>query len=263
MEKIQTPEVYEEVLGYLKKHLEQCIYLTIDLETYGYANPDIQFWYTKKDNAYDTVFMKYYDSVQLFSANQDWDVEETVRMLKQFQVITICAKRDMIEKLEAYMEEYNVAYGIVVKDDVYRELKQFELVRPATVKDVEAIVELMYTDKDYSDNYTIEGLQQQLRDRILESKGRSFVIEEDGKIVAHTAVYAQCENIAIEGGLIVDEKYKKRMYGMIIHEYIKKVLLSEGKAVYGFRVMDNMQRYAKLGNLNIVGHYGKMSRKEK
>ena len=263
MEKIQTPEVYGEVLAYLKKHLEQCIYLTIDLEAYGYENPNIQFWYTKTDDMYDTVLMKYYDSVQLFSANEQWDSTETIEMLKDLNVITICAKRDMIEKIEAHMKEYDVAYGIIVKDDSYREFKQFENVRPATVDDVEEIVELMYTDKDYSDNYTVEGLQQQLRDRIRDEKGRSYVIEEDGKIVAHTAVYAQCDNIAIEGGLIVDENYKKRMYGMIIHEYIKKVLIGEGKAVYGFRVMDNMQRYAKLGNLNIVGHYGKMSRKDK
>lgn len=263
MKKIQSEKEYYEVLEYLKKSLEQCIYLTIDLERYGYNDKDVVFWYTKKNEDYDTILMKYYDSIQIFSANPDWNPQETIDMLKKHSVITICGRKDLIEKIEPIMHEYNAAYGIVVKDDTYREFKQFEKVREATIEDVEEIVRLMYTDKDYSDNYTMEGLEQQLRERIEDDKGRSYVICEDNKIVAHTAVYAECEDIAIEGGLIVDDYYKKKMYGMIIHEYIKKVLIEEGKAVYGFRIMDNMQKYAKLGNMKIVGYYGKMSRKEK
>ena len=49
MKKIISKEEQERVLQYLKMHLTECIYLTIDLEMYGYTHPEVQFWYDEKD----------------------------------------------------------------------------------------------------------------------------------------------------------------------------------------------------------------------
>lgn len=262
MNKIENTETRDQILEYLKRHLEECIYLTIDLEKYGYQCPEAEFWYTEKEGRPDTVLMKYYDSFQIFSADEQWDAKESAELMGTYHVQTICGKESMIRKLEKHMEGYSAQYGIIVKEDSYREFKQFELVREAEAKEAGEIAELMLTDEDFKMNYSPEELTQQLRDRMNDKMGRSYVIKEDGKIVAHTAIYAECGPVAVESGLIVHEDYKKKLYGMIIHEFIKKKLLSEGKTLYGFRVVDNMQRYAKALGLNVCGCYGKLTRKE-
>ncbi len=261
MNKIENMETRNLILAYLKSHLEECIYLTIDLEKYGYQCPEVEFWYTEKEGRPNTVLMKYYDSFQVFSADDKWEAEESAAFMERYHVQTICGKESMIKKLEERMTEYSAQYGIIVKEDTYKEFKQFELVREAEAEDAGEIANLMLTDEDFKMNYSLEELTKQLRDRMNDKMGRSYIIKEDGKIVAHTAIYAECGPAAVESGLIVHEDYKKKLYGMIIHEFIKKKLLSEGKTLYGFRIVDNMQRYAKALGLNVCGYYGKLTRK--
>lgn len=260
MKKVTCREEQERILLHLKKHLTECIYLTIDLEIYGYTHPEVEFWYDEKEGEVETVLMKYYDSFQIFSANENWDASKSAEFMKSYMVKTICGKESMIIKLAELMPEYKVQYGIVVKEDSFKEFKQFELVRSAVPEDAREIAELLLTDEDFGTNYSLDGLEKQLSDRMKEKKGRSFVMVEDHKIVAHTAIYAECEDVAVESGLIVHEDYQKKFYGMIIHEFIKKKLLTEGKTLYGFRIVDNMQRYAKAVGMNVCGHYGKMTR---
>lgn len=260
MKKITCREEQEKVLIYLKKHLTECIYLTIDLEIYGFDHPEVVFWYDEKEGELETILMKYYDSFQIFSADEQWDASKSAEVIRPYEVMTICGKESMIVKLAKEMPEYKVQYGIVVKEDAFKEFKQFELIRDAKPEDAREIAELLLTDEDFGMNYSLEGLEKQLSDRMIEKKGRSYVLVEDDKIVAHTAIYAECEDVAVESGLIVHEDYKKKFYGMIIHEFIKKKLITEGKTLYGFRIVDNMQRYAKAVGMNVCGHYGKMTR---
>lgn len=261
MKKINDRRTQEVVLEYLKRHLEECIYMAIDLERYGYQYSEVEFWYTEKEDKLYTVLMKYYDSFQIFSSEDEWNDRESIEFMKQYHVRTICGKESIIKKLEKYMKEYDVQYGIIVREDTYRDFRQFEFIRAATPADAEEIAKLMCMDEDFRMNYSLEGLTQQLADRMNEGMGRSYVIVEDDQIVAHSAIYAECDQIAVESGLIVHEDYKKKLYGMIVHEFIKKVLLSEGKVLYGFRIVENMRRNARALDLNICGCYGKMTRK--
>lgn len=251
------------VLEYLRDHVSECIYLYIDLQKYGTENPDVQFWCTWKGEKPDTVLMKYYDSFQIFSANEAWDVEETVRLLEEYPVTTICGKKSMIEELSARLPEYTAAYGVVVKEEDYREFPQFASIREAVPEDAVEIARLMCTDEEFGDNYEVETLTRQLADRMREKVGRSYVMWEDGKIVAHTGIFAENEEIAVESGLIVDAAYQSKFYGIIIHEYIKKQLLEEGKKLYGFRIKGRMKRCTKAANSDpVCGFYGKLTRRK-
>ena len=82
------------------------------------------------------------------------------------------------------------------------------IIREMKLEDYDNVFALWKTIKGFgirSVDDSREGIERFLK----WNPGLSVVAEEDGKIVAHTAVYAECENIAIEGGLIVDENYKK------------------------------------------------------
>lgn len=252
------------ILRYLQEHMSDCIYLYIDLQKYGTENPDVQFWCSWKGESPNTVLMKYYDSFQIFSAYEKWDIEETIKLLKEHPVTTISGKANMIEELSALLPEYISAYGVIVDEKDYREFEQFRSIREARPENAMEIARLMCTDKGFGSNYKVEILAQQLADRIREKVGRSYIMQEDGKIVAHTAIFAENEEIAIESGLVADTAYKSKFYGMIIHEYIKKQLAEEGKKLYAFRIKDRMKRCTRAaGSDSVCGYYGKLTRRKK
>ncbi|MCI9109035.1 MAG: hypothetical protein HFI00_12710 [Lachnospiraceae bacterium] len=250
----------DRVLSYLEKNFCDCIYLCIDLEKYGVGHPEVGFWYSERKGEPYLVFMKYYDSIQVFCADDNWKAEEYAEWMNQFSVTMIRGNARAIQKLEGYLEGYHTAYGITVHETEYREFPQFSMVERAGVEDAMEIARLMCADREFGENYTAENLAVQIRDRMIENVGRNFIIRENGKIAAHVGTFIENAKAAVESGLIVDEKYKNKFYGLIVHEYLKKITMQEGKLLYAFRINDAMQRYTRAANESICGYYGKMTR---
>lgn len=261
MNVLKDEQLKEKYLETLKKNIAQCLYLAIDLETYGLDDPNVTFYYDETDSELNTLIMKYYDSVQMYAAAPDWDAEGYVDFITSLNPLAICARKDIIEKLEPFFANYYPEYGIVITDNKYTEFKQFAVVRQAVPDDAGAIAGLMYSTEEFKQNNTLAVLEKQLADRMRSGKGRSFVIEDNGMIVAHTAVYAECGDAAVESGLVVHEDFKKKFYGMIIHEYLKKVLSLERKKLYGLRYNDSMQNCAKKEKLDIQAECGRLIKK--
>ena len=248
----------ESFLQILKENIAQWLYLEIDLEMYDLNHPQVSFYYDLDQGELNTLIMKYYDSVQIYSPKDQWSGEAYVDFLLDLDPVAICGRKQMIEQLQPFMHDYFAEYGIVVADNRYREFPQFDLVRQANSQDAGQIAELMFSTEEFSQNNSLEVLKKQLLDRMNSGIGRSFVIEENGMIVAHTAIYAECGNVAVESGLVVHDQYVKKFYGLIIHEYIKKVLTQEGKTLYGLRYNDNMQNSAKKEAMDVRAECGRL-----
>ena len=263
MKKIEEQKEKDRILAFLKPNAAECLYLAIDLEVYGLAHPDVEFYYSEEAGEIHTVLMKYYDTIQLYSPGEDWDAEQYCSFILGFKPLAVCAKKSMIEELEPLLSDYESEYGIVIADNKYMEFKQFAMVEQATLADVREIAELIYSTEEFSKNNSVDVLEKQLADRLEMGMGRNFIIREDGRIVAHTAIYAECGNAAVESGLVVHENYKRKFYGMIIHEYIKKLLGQENKTLFGLRYVNGMQRSAKAENLDVRAECGKLVLKEK
>jgi len=88
--------------------------------------------------------------------------------------------------------------------------------------------------------------------------GRNYIIREDGKIIGHIATYAELDDVAVTGGLIVERAYEGHMFGAVLEGYIVRQMREEGFRLYTFVV--NHKRYKLLKNMgNLpVGEYGKM-----
>ena len=256
--KLDNEQLKKQFLEELKENIAQCLYLTIDLEMYGLNDPKVNFYYDLYQGRLNTLIMKYYDSVQIFSPNDNWNGSIYVDFIRGLDPIAICGKKQMIEQLRPFMQEYYSEYGIVVADNRYREFPQFKLVRQAIPQDAKKSAELMFSTEEFSQNNSLDMLEKQLFDRMRNGIGRSFVIEEDGMIVAHTAIYAECGNAAVESGLVVHNEYVKKFYGLIIHEYIKKVLTEEKKTLYGLRYNETMQNSARKEDLDVRAECGRL-----
>ncbi len=256
--KLTDEAVRQKILESVKKNIERCVYLGIDLEVYGLEWPDVEFFYSERDGETDLVVMHYYDSVRMFSPTGVWNAQECAELIRPFRPLAICGEKSMIEKISELFPDYDAEYGTVIADMQYRKFPQFRLVSEAAEEDIPEIAQLMFSTEEFSRNNTLEGLERQLRDRMKMGMGRDYIIRENGVIAAHTAIYAECGSAAVESGLVVHEDYKKKFYGLIIHEYIKMVLSQENKTLYGLRYNDVMQKNAQAEKLDVRAECGRL-----
>jgi hypothetical protein len=119
------------------------------------------------------------------------------------------------------------------------------------------VAEMICSDPDMGGHYTIEGLTAQMTQRIESGTGRSYCIEVNGEIVAHTATYAETDGVAIVGGTIVKPGCGPEVY-MRISNYAIQDLMGEGKAVYTFNIVKRMVYYHKRLHKE-VAEYGKLT----
>ena len=256
-------EDLEKIYIFLNENLDQCVYIYIDITTYGLKNPNITLWYSEYEGSINSVAMKYYDSFQLCSIDEKLDKERIDQLLLEYPVKSVSGSINIIKALEPHFAgKCDCNYGIVVKETKYKRLPGVERVEEATVEDCAEIAELLCADEDFGGTYEVDVLTKQLEDRINTGAGRSFVIKENGKIVAHAATFAEADKLVVYSGLMVDEKYRNKMYGVILYEFMKSVCIKEGKTVYAFRIKEDMKKYVKSPGTVVCGEYGKFTEME-
>lgn len=249
------------IILFLKEHVDHCIYIYIDIVKYGVEHPDIKLWYSETNKGINSVLMKYYDSFQIYSLDVERDKKEICHILEDNPVKTISGNEEVIRTIEkCFLEAYVVNYGIVVKETKYKKLPGFDKVEPALISDCEAIAQLMCQDEEFGNNYEENELARQLKDRMQTGMGKSFVLRENGEIVGHVATFAEADDLVVQSGLIVSKKAKNPFSGLVLHEYMKGVSLENGKSVYAFRIKEEMKKYEKSPGTVICGHYGKLTR---
>lgn len=247
---------------FLKKNIADCLYMYIDIVQYGVDNANIEIWIDDSNGSISAVAMRYYDSLQIylddFEKNVNWVSEE----IKQNEYSMVSGPKMVIEILEEKLKDtYDSEYGDVYQITSYRLFDSNGLVEHATCNDMKEVAKLICSDPAFEQNYKVDILERQLKDRLKSGMGRNIIIKECGQIVAHIATYAECENITITSGLIVRNDCRKKLYGLMIESYLVNELLAENKMVYTF-ILD--KRRAEL--LNAIGahrcsEYGKLTKR--
>lgn len=261
MKEAKTKDL-DRLIAFLKENVDHCIYIYIDVIQYGLDHKYMKVWFAENDSEITSVAMKYYDSFQLFSKNVQTDREEIIKLLEENSVKTISGDINIIQSIETkFNDDYDVNYGIVVKETKYKKLHGFEKVEIATKDDCPEIAHLMCQDSEFGENYDEDILIKQLDDRMTSGMGRNFVIRENGEIVGHVATFAETDDLAVQSGLMVSEKCSNVLCGLILHEYMKGISLEAGKTVYAFRIKEEMKKYEKSPGTIICGQYGKMTRR--
>lgn len=251
----------DKILAYLKSEIQDCIYLYIDIMNYGVSGEHIRVWLEdrqgKEQGEIRFVAMKYYDSFQLYGHGDDWSLEDLCSLLAQNPVAMISGRKDIIGRLEPYFKDYKATYGAVFVMDKYREVKDAVGIETATEADAEEIAELICSDEEIGGHYTVDGLAAQLADRIRTKTGRSYIIREDGLLVAHSATYAEAEGVAVVGGTIIRPESRNTNHYILLSNYMIQQLSKEHKTAYTFSVSEKMIRYHGMMHTG-CGEYGKL-----
>lgn len=249
----------DRILAYLKPQIQDCIYLYIDIMNYGVCGINMKVWLEEEQGEIMLVAMKYYDSFQLYSRGDDWSTDGLCSLFAEHSVAMISGRKDIIERLEAHLKGYKATYGVVFVMDKYRELKDVTNIRTATEADAGEIAELICSDEEIGGHYTVEGLAAQLKERIRTKTGRSYIIREDGILVAHSATYAEAEGVAVVGGTIIRPEARSANYYIILSNYMMQQLSKEHKTAYTFSLSEKMIRYHCMMHTG-CGEYGKLEK---
>ena len=249
----------ERILELLRRDIHNCIYLYIDIANYGIFTDNIKVWIEEENSDISLILMKYYDSMQLYCAQEACNMDSVVSVLRQYPVSMISGERKIIEQLAIQCPEYHPTYGEVFLMDRYRKMLSDRSVEEAIPDDTKEIAELICQDKEIGGHYTTQVLAEQLEERIRTHTGRSYIIRENGIIIAHTATYAEAEGIAVVGGTIVREAFRNTNAYMTLSNYMLEQLAIEGIKAYTFATSPKMIRYHELLHKK-CGEYGKMTK---
>ncbi len=251
------------ILEYLRRHVADCLYMYIDIAKYGLDPAFLRVWLTEKDGKPATVVMKYHTGLSFYAESEDdWDLEGVHALVESEKPLSITAKRSLLEVLHGKISEtYNAEYGYVFEFTAYQPMEPGIRVERATEEDTMEIARLVTADESIGSYYEIRDYADQLAERMRTGFGRSYVIREDGKIIAHIASYAEFDGLATTSGLIVDAEHRSGIYGAYLEKYLVEDLIGDGFAVYTF-IEKRLRKklLERMGN-RCVGEYGKLTRR--
>lgn len=261
--KIATEMEIDDILLFLKANLSNCLYMYIDIKKYGLQNPNMTVWISRdvSDNQVNLVVMKYYNSIQIFSKNDQWDKQWLQDLIFQEHYQMIMGQAAIIEELAELLKgKYSSEYGQIYQIQEYRKLDSGNLVHHANAEDMKEIAELICMDESFRLNYQVDNLAEQLRERLESGMGRNVIIQEEDRIVAHIATYAEYDNIAITSGLIVHPEYRNSIYGFLVESVLCNELIDEGMEIFTFVLEKKRKQFFDALGARLCGEYGKLTR---
>jgi len=217
----------------------------------------MEVWLEDAEGVIKTVVMKYHTSITFFTLDPE-RIDGIVAVIDDVKPFSITSTKTLIKRIMPLTSmQYHVTFGFIARYTTYRDYDNAGMIEMATEEDMREIAELIMSDEGIGSYYEIHDFEEQLKERLRTGMGRNFIIRKDGKIIAHTATYAEMDDIAVGSGLIVHPDYRNLPYSTLLESYITKTMLSEGKSYYGFMDERHMRIVERLGNV-CAGEYGKL-----
>lgn len=252
-----TPTSLPEIIDYLKQDIPNCIYLYIDLCKYGLFDHNVRFFMSEDANGINLVAMEYFNSLQLFSLSENWNMGAISELICRKKYAVVNARCSMTQRLLPLCTGYEVHNGAVFECNSHLRNMNDGIIERPREQDYCEIATLLCSDATFA-HYNKDNLEQQLRERAAMNMGRSLVIRDDGKIVAHIATFAEYDGIAVTSGLIVEKSYRKLSYGPLLESALFNEL-QEGKyTIYTFVTEPHRVKWLKALGCRQIADYGKM-----
>lgn len=240
----------KEVLDYIGEEYGKCLYLYIDLVKYGCESEFVKVWKVIGDDGVTMVMLAYHSALHLYSIKLNFDLQEIIPFINEIKPSIICATKPLIEKIkdELSKHEYVAEYGHIGKKTRIVPPKDDYTVQIAALDDINQIAKLLYEDDDIGASYTFDDLVVQIRERLTQGFVRSFVITQNGKVVAHLGTGAETERLCTISYVITDPNYRGKGLSSSLFGYACRQLENEGKEIFSVYYPENSRRlHHKMG----------------
>ena len=229
-----TAQDKQALLDFLGADLVNCLYLYLDVYHYGLGPDGVQVWYepaaasgtdaqdsdalvtlspdatlsatdtvaidtdvASPDAApvYNLVVMKFGDSFQVYSPNNEFSAEEVFELAKEHEVVRVHAPATTIRKLQpVFGNGYDAAFGQIFEKTKTRNLStQHHLVERVGLDDVEEAAAVILSAEEFAHSYTLDDMKRTLTSLIESGIGACFCIREGGVMAATEAITASSD----------------------------------------------------------------------
>lgn len=250
--------------GYIGDYYYKSPYLYLNLLKYGATGGPVATYRQIINNNTTCVLLKYHKTLHILSKNDaSVNVREVLSLLNSLGCNMLCGSGEIIDRLYSIADkgEFAIEMGNTRELSSIEPEPNREDIRAVRGDDLLAVAHIVCKDKFFSSACTEDELYRQIRSRNDEGYSRNYVLEADGKIVAHAGTGAENDEMAIITHVIVDPDYRRRGYAFRILRALCSDLIAEGKKCYLINYTEaSTNLYDKLG-FKLKCRYGRCYRK--
>ncbi len=254
-----TRDEQDEILNYLAQDVENCLYLYLDIYQYGIGSDTVSVWYEKNGENFALVALRYFDCLQVYSKDNDFDESELLRLVQETGVTKVRGTRPCIEAIEqAFEGKFAAEYGAVLEKVHARDFGElFDRVEEAKPEDLPEVVNLLLMDERNQKSYSYDSLLKSLENLQKTGSGRTYILREGDVIVASETVAAESDLFIITANLITHPDYRHLFYGTVVESYVYKVMKKD-RRLFTFVVEPRRRKMLEAQGNPVITEYGKL-----
>ena len=247
-----------QIFNYIGEDYKYCLYAYADLKQYGLNKDFINAWlYYDINNDIKALVYNYHKGIHIFSRDFKYDAKEIAKLLLKLHPAMISARKEIIQDLIPFMLEYKHEFGYIIQKTVPT-LERSPRVELAKESDIHEMAVMLYNDKGIGASYTVQDLEDEIRQRMEDKYGRSYVLKIDGVIAAQDSTSAEIDKFAISSLTIVDPRFRRMGLGTEINGSKCYDIEHEGKEIYAYCYEEPaLIAWHKSGYIDI-GEWGKL-----
>ncbi|MEH7885060.1 GNAT family N-acetyltransferase [Bacillus sp. JJ1609] len=239
------------VMVLLKKEPSINLFIIGDIEAFGYDSEMQELWGVfDTEGKIKSVLLRFHNSFIPYSQDENaLPAEEFAEIMKSYHnkiflsgKSTLVAKFEGIEDLNLGKKQVTYFAECTSADLIGRTTQE---VKTATIDDVDRILELRGSIEEFFPNPNARKI---LVESMENKTGRSYYIEEDGKMVASAATAAENSMSAMIVGVCSHKDYRRKGLATAVMQKLFTDVMNEGKILCLF--YDNPEAgriYKRLG----------------
>ncbi len=245
---------HPEVMNFLNKDPSLNLFTIGDIEGFGYETSFQSLWGAFSNSRIKAVLLKFYDSYIITAHDGDFASDAFASMLESTnERIKLSGKSSTVSKFEEKLGERLAPKKVqfFAECTAPRPHATRIPIKQATAEDVNRIMDLRYTIKEFKQN---EDSRKMLHNALATNTGRSFYIENElGEIICSASTTAETSDSAMIVAVCTHKDYRGKGYATDLLTEMTRILLHEKKSVCLF--YDNPDAgkiYRKIGFNNIA-----------
>lgn len=237
-----------EILRYLGEEKGKCLYMYMDILKFGLGHPEINVWLQRNGCDMSAVMMRYHNGLHIYARGAGYVPDEIVDLIKRERPTMICGEKHVVQGIADALSGYVAEYGVVSRLSASVAKCAGCDVGIAQGADFSQIAQMLKEDDDYGVAFTCDELELQFRSRQESGLSRSYVLRSGGRVVAHVATGAECDDVATISGVVVRSDCRRQGLATKVMRALCADLQSEGKDVYSIYYVEQSARlHGKLG----------------
>ncbi|WP_027409119.1 GNAT family N-acetyltransferase [Anoxybacteroides tepidamans] len=239
---------HDVVFSFLKQEPSLNLFIIGDIEAFGYEQDFQELWGDFDERgALRAVLLRFYDSYIPYAPG-DFDIDGLAEIMRSTSgPVTLSGKAELVEKFESLLPlgAKRVMYFCECNQITFPEEENRYEIKLATVDDVDRIIELRSRITEF---VTTPSSRTMLLKALETNTGRTYYIEEDGRMVSAVSTTAENTLSAMVVGVCTDAHYRQKGYASDIMKRIIQDYIRAGKTLCLF--YDNPEAgriYKRLG----------------